>query len=142
MDHIIWIILYGPYYMDHIIWTILYGSYYIIWTIYRDSTLVGSKLYSYEFLKVGILEFRLYHQIRNKKSCFNFAKSIFPRNPPVTWPQFFDFWLIFYCKSDDIIEIPKSKCWILNAEIMHFNICKLQLKYCILMCIRTKVGYV
>ena len=34
MDHVIWTILYGPYYMDHIIWTILYGPYcvdHIIW---------------------------------------------------------------------------------------------------------------
>ena len=40
---------------------------------------------------------------------FNFVKSIFRKNPLVTWPQFYDFWLIFHWVSDDIIEIPKSK---------------------------------
>ena len=40
---------------------------------------------------------------------FKFRKIEFLENPPVTWPHFFYFWFVFYCESDDIIEISKFK---------------------------------
>ena len=41
------------------------------------------------------------------------------KNPSLTWLQFFNFWLIFYCESADLVEIPKSK--LKFCEILYEN---------------------
>ena len=40
---------------------------------------------------------------------FQFGEIDFSRNSSIRWPQFSDFWLIFYSESDDMVKIPKSK---------------------------------
>ena len=55
----------------------------------------------------------IYHlsYLRDYALKFQFRKIDFPENPLVTWPKFFDSWLIFHCESDDIVEIPKFKLY-------------------------------
>ena len=64
---------------------------------------------SHEIRWASSIAFITQHIYVTMRSSFNFVKLIFLEIPLVTWPKFFDFWLIFNSKSDDIVEILKSK---------------------------------
>ena len=85
---------------------------------------------------IAFITHRIYVIMRQS---FNFVKMIFFENPLVTWPKFFDFWLNFYCKSDDIVEILKSKLF--NILGIKFETNQNQLYFYYLLREDTKTSY-
>ena len=81
------------------------SSYYVIAAPSNFSQVNKVPCWIWWASPIAFITYRIYVMY----SSFNFVKSIFLENPSVTWPHFFYFGFIFYCESENLIEISISK---------------------------------